>query len=414
MLFIKACVQVRNNEFGALLRVSGNRCFQPYIKKWAYCKNGYCTGNCVHFFSIDEMRPFLSKNVRFGSVDICIADDKPSSPNTSDHIATLESISHIWAMKNLNIVDVSRNESNFLNLVLGSPSVLQCHTLYISHDRKRIQMPQNPNIYSLYAINLRNWRRFNEFGSFKSDEILQLALQKASSPHSDTIFVLEETQKTVVAAMELIQQNFMTSEDCCRLRIIIEINPLDNLSTNMFVSEDVPEFCLQNTRTKEVLQLKHTSKKELVKGSYNHPQAQAHCTAHGGTLSSTHNEKENAFIRDLLDEEMKKTGAGGVYHIGMMFSRTYSNATGPVSSAVWMDGTPVDFGNPAVSGFEPGTSPWSDGKAFGRPAEPSGDGMDGKAPELCVAMIQSPDVNGDWSDVSCKSLANMVCKKKTT
>ncbi|KAI1699185.1 lectin c-type domain-containing protein [Ditylenchus destructor] len=152
---------------------------------------------------------------------------------------------------------------------------------------------------------------------------------------------------------------------------------------------------------------------KLVKGSYNHPQAQAHCTALGGTLSSTHNEKENAFVRGLLDEEMKKTGAGGVYHIGMMFSRTYSNASGPVSSAVWMDGTPVDFGNPAVGGFEPGTSPWSDGKAFGRPAEPSGDGLDGKAPELCVAMIQSADVNGDWSDVSCKSLANMVCKKKS-
>ncbi|KAI1699827.1 hypothetical protein Ddc_18399 [Ditylenchus destructor] len=232
-------VQVRNNEL--VLSIEKNDCyFAPATRQWNFF---YCNPDGQHFYPINTMLPLLCKTVRFRFTIITIHD---SNIYTSDHIATLESIAHVWDAKQLHIYDRSENDPSSLSRMLESSSILRCRTLYIRDKRKRIRLLQHPNVYALRAVDLSINR------SLSGGEILQLFEQKASYPESDTIFVLESAKRSIELAMEIIRQMFLTSDDRCRLRCVITMPSLQH----------IPEFCLKNTQTCEVLELKHISEEE--------------------------------------------------------------------------------------------------------------------------------------------------------
>ncbi|KAI1703839.1 hypothetical protein Ddc_16387 [Ditylenchus destructor] len=240
MAGVTVCVLIENNEFVISIREYDHscvygRCFVPQARSYDFCGQ-----DCDHFYPLNAMRPFLRENVRFRFTDISISDRNNFTPYTPDHISDLESIAHIWAGKHLYIYDLSKNDSSSLSLILESTSVLQCRTLHIEDNQKRIQVLQNPNIYSLYAIDL------SLTCSFSDNKILQLVQQKESYPESNTMFGIDSDKEDVDDAMESIKLSFLASENCCRFRFIIKA----------FDAEDIVEFRLENSRTNEVLELK--------------------------------------------------------------------------------------------------------------------------------------------------------------
>ncbi|KAI1690849.1 hypothetical protein DdX_22265 [Ditylenchus destructor] len=200
---------------------------------------------CEHFAPINEMRPFLCKNVRFGYANITTS--KPFStvaPYKLEYIATLESISHVWTAKHLGIYDNSSNDMSCLKMMLESPSLFQCRILRISDRKKRFEILNQPILYTLYGI---------VFGKmFDHFDMCALFKQKTSFPNSDTIFAFEILMANIDSALETIKQEYLSSKECCRLRFIISV-----YSPNLIL-----DFCLMNTHTNEVLELKHISKNQ--------------------------------------------------------------------------------------------------------------------------------------------------------
>ncbi|KAI1692763.1 hypothetical protein DdX_21061 [Ditylenchus destructor] len=169
------------------------------VREW---NRDHCYGGCEHFYPISVMRPFLCKNVRFRDTFICIADENSSTRYKTEHISSLESISHIWAAKDLFIIDNSNNVPSSQSLILRSPSVYQCRALHVQDNRRRVQILQNPNIYSLNALDLN--------GEISDSEVLeivqQFVKQKASYPHSDTTLVFHGSIESLASAMEMLKQ----------------------------------------------------------------------------------------------------------------------------------------------------------------------------------------------------------------
>ncbi|KAI1714462.1 hypothetical protein DdX_08557 [Ditylenchus destructor] len=271
-----AYVQIENNDLVISIQ-KNDRCFVPLARQWKCCncrqacKNFYpvsvmrpfgfrmsnkrskpraqqcnhcnCKQSYDHFYPVNVMRPFLCKNIRFKFMSISIKNDDDT---TANHIATLESISHIWAAKILYIHDREDLISNSWtkNLLLRSSSVLQCRILHTRIDGEEIQILQHANIWSLNAI------VFDQ--SFGENEILQLVEQKAFYPHSDTALEFYSTWVCINIAFEAIKQKFLASDERCRLRLIVRTT-----FENFFL-----EFRLQNALTNEVLEVKRISEKE--------------------------------------------------------------------------------------------------------------------------------------------------------
>ncbi|KAI1704994.1 hypothetical protein DdX_13925 [Ditylenchus destructor] len=242
-------VQIRNGNFGLSFRkFRVGTCFMLDSRTWTH---NNCAQECEHFYPFEVVRLFLCKNVRFKQAELYINDHHISKRYSACHIATLESISHVWAKKDLFIHDFSEKDPSSQSLILNSSSILQCRTLHVRDDRRRIQVLQYPNVYSLYAL--------NTFGSVGSRETLpftqQLIEQKALHRNSDTIFVFFAVKESVNKAVEFIKQNFFTSQDYCRLRLII----------TTFSPNHISEFREMNHRTNEVLELKHLSNEQAEK-----------------------------------------------------------------------------------------------------------------------------------------------------
>ncbi|KAI1707278.1 hypothetical protein Ddc_14935 [Ditylenchus destructor] len=232
-----ARVQIRYGKLALSIR-KYNRCFAPHFQNWNLCRQW-----CEHFYSVNVMLPFLSKSVCFGLTEISINDRNIFTPYSADHIATLESISHLWDSKDLKICDFSESDSTSLRLMLES-SLLQCRILHIQDDRRRISLFENPGTYALYAVDLMSQLPISLY------EMLQLVQEKTYYPNSDTIFVFHCANESIKAAVEKLKQKFLTSRVHCRLRLIIRSSS----------PKDIFEFRLQNNRTNEMLELKHISK----------------------------------------------------------------------------------------------------------------------------------------------------------
>ncbi|KAI1708353.1 hypothetical protein Ddc_14382 [Ditylenchus destructor] len=240
-------VAIKNNELIIMCRT--RCCLVP--REWDLDREwnrDHCFGGCKHFYPINVMRPFLCKNVRFKHTMIVINGKNSFSKYKTDHITSLEAISHIWAWKDLYIRDNSDNDPSSQKLILSSSSVFQCRALHVQDNKRRIEILQNPDIYSLNALDLH--------GTISDSEMLQIVQQfvkqKASYPHSDTTLVFYGSTESIAAVVKMLKQEFLTSEDRCRLRLIMKIMSL----------KDFSDFRLENSRTNEVLELKGISHKQ--------------------------------------------------------------------------------------------------------------------------------------------------------
>ncbi|KAI1715983.1 hypothetical protein Ddc_10750 [Ditylenchus destructor] len=89
---IVAHLQIENSELVVMIRKHDSvYCLAPNARKWNICSIG-----CDRFHSVNVMRTFLRPNVRFRFAVISINESNTFTPYTTEHIATLESISHIW------------------------------------------------------------------------------------------------------------------------------------------------------------------------------------------------------------------------------------------------------------------------------------------------------------------------------
>ncbi|KAI1692739.1 hypothetical protein DdX_21091 [Ditylenchus destructor] len=80
------------------------------------------------YYSFAEMRPYLGPSVRINWTIIFV-----DSTYNSEHIAEMESIAYLWRDGNIQIQYVRDNRiitKDFL-LILNSPTILQCRTLYM-------------------------------------------------------------------------------------------------------------------------------------------------------------------------------------------------------------------------------------------------------------------------------------------
>ncbi|KAI1710876.1 hypothetical protein Ddc_13209 [Ditylenchus destructor] len=228
-------VAIKNNE---LIIMCFNRCCLvpqewDLVREW---NRDHCFDHYFYPFNV------LCKNVRFKDTVIVIDAKNSFAKYTTDHITSLESISHIWVWKDLFIIDRSDNDPSSQSLILRSPSVFQCRALHVKDNKNRIGILQNPDIYSLNALDLN--------GTISDSEMLQIVQQfvkqKAFYPHSDTTLVFHGSTESITAVVEMLKQQFLTSEDRCRLRLIIKVMSL----------KDFSDFRLENSRTNEVFELK--------------------------------------------------------------------------------------------------------------------------------------------------------------
>ncbi|KAI1692589.1 hypothetical protein Ddc_23529 [Ditylenchus destructor] len=198
-----AHVQIRSGESVLSIQKSC-QCFVPRTRQWKNCKT-QCSNppKCEHVCLVYEMRPFLSKIVRFKHVTISIDVKHMFTPVLPYHIAALELISHIWDGRDLHIREKLQYQASSLKRMLGSSSLLRCRILRMENHRKG----------SYY------YRTRDKFD------------------------------------FEITKQKFLESQDRCRLHLIIIIS----------YSENISEFRLENNRTNEVLQLKHISYEEAIK-----------------------------------------------------------------------------------------------------------------------------------------------------
>ncbi|KAI1704408.1 hypothetical protein DdX_14275 [Ditylenchus destructor] len=231
-----------------------NECFVPTIPGWQHCHK-HCYHECNrHSYPIDEMRPFLAQYMRFRDVKIHIDEDSEYTP---EQIASLESIAHIWNGQTLSIIDFSTKTTETVKRIFGSLSILQCRSLfhskagYVNLDSRVMDIYQSPNLYTLQAIYFSS--------SITMDGILSLTHYKAEHPQSHTTFVFQPFILTFDDALEAIKEEFSASSTRCRLRMIIEIVIL---GYNTFIQNLA--FRLENSRTKEVLQLKRITTEEAM------------------------------------------------------------------------------------------------------------------------------------------------------
>ncbi|KAI1704409.1 hypothetical protein DdX_14276 [Ditylenchus destructor] len=242
---------IRNSANNVLLLevCRPNQCFEPTISGWQNCEQ---RGNCVHSYPMDKMRPLSANYLRYRSVVIYIDEDDGITPYTPEHIASLEAISHIWSDQILSIIDCSDYNTESLKLMFKSSAILQCRTLrvFVSVSFVFSDFLQCSSLYNLHAIYFM-WK-------VVADEIVSIIQHKAAFPMSDTILILcVQDELDMLYALDTVKEEFLTSSVPCRLRIIIEVIFIyhNSLTENL-------DFRLENSGTKEVLQLNHITKQE--------------------------------------------------------------------------------------------------------------------------------------------------------
>ncbi|KAI1711539.1 hypothetical protein DdX_09999 [Ditylenchus destructor] len=104
-------------------------------------------------YSFVEMRPYLGSTVRIEWIDIFVAGDSPYNPV---HITEMESMAYIWRDGKIWIqkpmLDGSRIGAEDLQLILNSPTILQCRTL--SMENAHFSFKDYKVLYSVKVIEI--------------------------------------------------------------------------------------------------------------------------------------------------------------------------------------------------------------------------------------------------------------------
>ncbi|KAI1713351.1 hypothetical protein Ddc_12006 [Ditylenchus destructor] len=273
----------KNNEFLLGIWQRYNKCFVPSVPGWQDCMKNHESDRqpCQHHsYPTHEMRPFLAKHLRYRNVEILITENDSCLPSYSpEQIAVLESICHIWSGQKLSILDTDYGDKDHnidnLERIFGSSAILQCRPLrhwkvYCTCETVATSLLASgiylsSNLYSLHSI---------FFSCLRITDLLNLVHYKTEYPHSNTIFVLYGGQMSGEAACNAwcvenigvfrkIKEEFLTSSVPCRLQVLFELDVHDVWDTQESPTKDL-EFRLENSCTKEVLQLKYITMKESV------------------------------------------------------------------------------------------------------------------------------------------------------
>ncbi|KAI1714058.1 hypothetical protein Ddc_11621 [Ditylenchus destructor] len=238
-----------NIEGGQLLLTIHRRkncadeCLAPSVRAgWQKCNMWH---ECKHKYALDQMSRFLAQCVRFQQTKIMIDSHDPYS---SKAISEVESIAHIWSEQHLAITDFSSTEEHSLCPLLSNPNMLRCRILDVYGDRTNFVQNSRkyPALYALHAISF-TWR-------ILADEIDIISRNKATFPQSDCIFLFPDTlQDEMINALEVIREEFAESSNSCRLRMIFQLDTLDDQNV---------DFRMENKQTNEILELKHITKAE--------------------------------------------------------------------------------------------------------------------------------------------------------
>jgi len=145
-------------------------------------------------------------------------------------------------------------------------------------------------------------------------------------------------------------------------------------------------------------------------------QARDFCEDNGGQLATVNNQTKAEFLADLIEKDQRakqkacrdacpekescncqNANQDYLYWIGMQLTHS---ASGQVSGASWVDGSPVTYGNPLVQPFRPPFVP-------GHPIGSADDGLDDSevCPEgnqnKCVQIYGYGSAIGRWKDQVC-------------
>ncbi|KAI1691957.1 hypothetical protein DdX_21533 [Ditylenchus destructor] len=157
-------------------------CFVPNLREWR--KDEYDEGigdfSCDHFYSVEQMRPFLTEFLRISSTEIVITTC-PYAPDL-DIIAPLESVSHVWAGQRLDINGYSNGTGASFDQIFRSSMILQCRDLRFHCKTFGLQFYKYPGLFNLHL--------FHYCKLLTNEVLLDIIQQKAHYPKSDTTFVL--------------------------------------------------------------------------------------------------------------------------------------------------------------------------------------------------------------------------------
>ncbi|KAI1698129.1 hypothetical protein Ddc_19289 [Ditylenchus destructor] len=86
----------------------------------------------ITYYSFGEMRPYLGPTVRIKTITIHLAEDSIYNP---EHIEEMESIAYLWRDGKISIWNdrYARLMTEDIQLILNSPTILQCQTLSIDN-----------------------------------------------------------------------------------------------------------------------------------------------------------------------------------------------------------------------------------------------------------------------------------------
>ncbi|KAH7697883.1 C-type lectin [Aphelenchoides avenae] len=134
---------------------------------------------------------------------------------------------------------------------------------------------------------------------------------------------------------------------------------------------------------------------------FNYWEAQAFCQANGGELASIHSEPQNEYIKDLIKRGQKTCGCRKdfLYWIGLQLQH------GPdarLTDAAWSDGTPVNYGNPLSTDFQP---PFLEGRPAGSdPNDDLSEVCPAGSEKACVQILGFGRHFGQWTDANCSKV----------
>ncbi|KAI1714060.1 hypothetical protein Ddc_11624 [Ditylenchus destructor] len=232
-----------------------NECFVPQSREWL---DDSADDDCKHTYPIDVMRPFLNEKVLFKQVFVVVNDDTPDTTYNLDHIAALESISHVWSGQMLRITSaLLEYKPGSFGLMFSNSAIMQCRILQLSgccyihyHQHDNGDFGHYSNMYAVPVIEYL----WDTNGELAADMIRE----KTAFPKSETTIVLSTYSDEADSIFEAIRQEFLKSTSSCRLRVLMKVFHIPHNT-----DEDNLDFYLENAQTNEALQAKQITEQEI-------------------------------------------------------------------------------------------------------------------------------------------------------
>ncbi|KAI1702238.1 hypothetical protein Ddc_17215 [Ditylenchus destructor] len=188
------------------------------------------------YYSFAEMHPYLGLPVRIKTTAIFVDGESTNNP---EHIAEMESMSYLWRDHCLIIgkVDESRIVAEDIQLILNSPTILQCRFLAMARAHfsfKNYKVLNTVNVFEIaYAeadvdIDLNHWQQFLE------------------QPGAKPVVALGGLRREIIDnALDRLKQAFSSAVSPNAYKIVF-----------VQVGEPLTEFRETNKTSREVLELK--------------------------------------------------------------------------------------------------------------------------------------------------------------